>query len=406
MFALAMPMTIGAMGLGFEVVNWYMSQRAMQNAADAAVLAAASNAGANYDAEARAVAAQYGFATGVAVHNNIPCPGGDDTGCYQVTISGSVPLFLSPVVGFMGSGKGQQALSATAIATRGTVQRDYCILALAGSGTVGISTNGAPATNLAGCSIKSNTSGSCTNNLGADYGDTVGSNNGCGVRENSGVAPSSDAYVGLASSIASNPCSSYPQETANKPLPATNLWSGAKSLSGNVIICGDLQLTGNVTIRAPTGAVLVIENGRLDTNGFTLQTVSGSALTVVFSGTNQGGYIHAPTGNGTLDIAAPTTGPWSGIALYQDPKLTSGVDLSAAGTGPTWKITGLGYFPHAGVTLSGAVSNSTYGESCFAIVVDNIVIESSGDILPKGSCPAAGLSMPSGTAPARGVLVG
>src|ERR1700742_4096800 len=78
LFALAMPVLIGAMGLGFEVVNWYMTQRAMQNAADAAVLAAASNAGANYDVEARAVAAQYGFATGVTVNNNIPCPGDDD----------------------------------------------------------------------------------------------------------------------------------------------------------------------------------------------------------------------------------------------------------------------------------------------------------------------------------------
>ena len=399
-----MPMIIGAMGIGFEVVNWYMSQRAMQNAADAAVLAAASNAGANYDAEARAVAAQYGFATGVAVNNNAPCPDGD-TGCYQVTISGAVPLFLSPVLGYIGNGNGRQVISATAIASRGTVQREYCILALAGSGAVGINTSGDPATDLAGCSIKSNTSAHCGENLGADYGDTVGTNVGCGVRENSGVPHSSDPYAGLASNISSNPCSSYPQVTGKRPLPASNLWSGARSLSGNVIVCGDLKLIGNVTIRAPTGAVLVIENGRVDTNGFTLQTASGSALTVVFSGTIQGGYIHVPTGNGTLDITAPDTGPWSGIALYQDPKLTSGVDLSAAGSGPTWKITGLGYFPRANVTLSGAVNKSTYGASCFAIVVDNIIIEGSGDILPKGSCPAAGLSMPSGTAPARGLLV-
>src|SRR5262249_40371153 len=99
LFALCMPLIIGAMGLGFEVANWYMTQRAMQNAADAAVLAAASNAGTNYDAEARAVAAQYGFTTGVAVGSNAICPGGART-CYQVTIAGSVPLFLSPVIGF------------------------------------------------------------------------------------------------------------------------------------------------------------------------------------------------------------------------------------------------------------------------------------------------------------------
>ena len=60
-FALAMPMLIGGLGVGFEISNWYLVQRGMQNAADAAVLAAASNAGANFDVEGTAVAAQFGL---------------------------------------------------------------------------------------------------------------------------------------------------------------------------------------------------------------------------------------------------------------------------------------------------------------------------------------------------------
>ncbi len=59
---------VGALGIGFEVSNWYMNGRGMQNAADAAALAAATNGGANYDVEAKAVAAQYGFVDGA---NNI-----------------------------------------------------------------------------------------------------------------------------------------------------------------------------------------------------------------------------------------------------------------------------------------------------------------------------------------------
>src|SRR3990167_5452827 len=65
LFALTMPMLIGGLGVGFEVSHWYLVQRAMQNAADAAVLAAASNAGANYDVEGMAVSAQNGFDNGV-----------------------------------------------------------------------------------------------------------------------------------------------------------------------------------------------------------------------------------------------------------------------------------------------------------------------------------------------------
>jgi hypothetical protein len=85
--------------------------------------------------------------------------------------------------------------------------------------------------------------------------------------------------------------------------------------------CGDQMLTADVTINAPVGspAVLIVENGQLDLNGHTLTTSSGSAVTVVFSGTN-GSYVHAPTDNtngagGALNITAPTSGPWSGALV-------------------------------------------------------------------------------------------
>src|SRR5260370_33640655 len=45
---------IGALAIGFEVSNWYMTTRGMQNAADAATLAAATNGGCNYDVQANA----------------------------------------------------------------------------------------------------------------------------------------------------------------------------------------------------------------------------------------------------------------------------------------------------------------------------------------------------------------
>ena len=64
--ALALPALIGAMGLAAEVSYWRSHRRAMQNAADASVIAAATNGGSNYVAEGQAVAAQYGFTDGAA----------------------------------------------------------------------------------------------------------------------------------------------------------------------------------------------------------------------------------------------------------------------------------------------------------------------------------------------------
>src|SRR5258705_1229397 len=52
---------VGALGLGFEVSNWYMTTRGMQNAADAAAIAAATNGGAHLDVEAQDVSARYGL---------------------------------------------------------------------------------------------------------------------------------------------------------------------------------------------------------------------------------------------------------------------------------------------------------------------------------------------------------
>jgi len=147
-----------------------------------------------------------------------------------------------------------------------------------------------------------------------------------------------------------------------------------------------------VTTASP-GSVLVIENGQLDTNGVTLKTAANSALTIIFSGT-AGSYTHAPTGGGTLDFPAPTSGTWQGIAIYQDPALTTGVDISAAGNSPTWDITGVVYLPHSSVTFSGAVNKSSNGASCFELVVDNITINGTGSILAHGGCAAAGVTLP------------
>ena len=177
------------------------------------------------------------------------------------------------------------------------------------------------------------------------------------------------------------------------------------------------MLTGivNVTVNNGNGgsAVLIIENGQLDLNGFTFgMATQNDALTIVFTGSNSGGYTHAPTDNtngnsGVLDIAAPTSGPWSGVAIYQDPTLTSGVDVSAAGNSPQWKVTGLIYMPHASLTLKGAINKASFGGQCVVMVADNFQISGTGGILQTdiGQCAQAGLHMPTAVIPGGAKLV-
>ena len=396
---------VGILGIGFEVSNWYMVTRSMQNAADAATLAAATNGGANYDVEAKAVAAQYGFVDGtntvsVAATNTAACPDGSGNFCYRVTITGSVPLLVSQVVGFKGdaAANGTMKLSSLAVATAG--KQDVCLLALASSGVAqGIRTNGAPTGSMNGCDSLSNTGAQCNgHNLGLGISFAVGSNNGCGARQVSSP-PLADPYAYLASNIpaVSSPC--------DGSIPSHFLPSGSLSLSaGPTVVKGDQILTGDTVINTPLGqpAVLIIENGQLDLAKHNLTSSNGSAVTIVFSGTN-GTCNHtlANNGHGTggaIDIAAPgpNSGPWSGVAIYQAPNLTSGVDVSAAGNSPTWNISGLIYMPHATITLKGAIDKSNVGKSCVVLVADNFQISGTGGILKSdvGQCAQAGLKPP------------
>lgn len=435
MAALAFPILLATFGIGFEVSNWYLRSRAMQNAADAAVIAAASDNGPNYAVEALAVAADYGFINGsnnvaVTVSNTATCPTEPDVNppCYRVTITSMLPLVLTELVGYSGNaslnGAREVRLTSAATANVVTVQQPVCLLGL-DTGGEAIRTNGAPNANFSGCTVMSDSAADCNgSNLQATIGIAHGANGGCGITEYSDIPLLADPYATLASNIPgdlSSRCSnSYPQESSHgSTWSGGTAWSGLMTLSGiasltgNTLVCGDLRLTGDVTIDAPDGAVLYIENGQLDLQGHTFRTADGSAVTLVFTG-NNGNYIHGPTDNsggstGVLDIQAPKGGAFPGVAIYQDPSLTSGVNVSYAGNSPTWDITGLVYMPHANVKISGAVNKSSDGAVCFVMVADDITIDGTASIYqqsPNGNgCKDAGLNMPAASIPGRAKLV-
>jgi hypothetical protein len=410
---------IGIVGLAIDLGMWYRTDRALQNASDAAAIAAsqAANGAGSYRSEAKAVAAQYGFVDGtggitVTAVDSQTCPDGE-TDCYKVTIAqSSAPLFFSAVLGISAP-----ALSGAAMASSAGTQIN-CLLALAGlpgqSSKDGIRGDGTGHANMAGCRVMSDNNARCTGQgLGASYGDAHGASSGCGQTNTPNVPQVADPYSSLSSHIPANPCNAgnYSWEPTKQHDPALspiNIWgpgggstpttlTDTPTIANHGIVCGDLQLTTDITLTtASPGSLLVIENGNLDTNGHLLKTASGSALTIIFSGT-AGSYNHGiidSTNSGTLDFMAPTSGTWSGIAIYQDPNLTTGVDISYAGNNPTWKITGVTYLPHSSVRFSGAVSKSSNGANCFLMVADNVLINGTANIAEIGECPLAGVTLP------------
>ncbi|HEV2363874.1 MAG TPA: pilus assembly protein TadG-related protein [Caulobacteraceae bacterium] len=418
---------LGAAAMGTEAANWFFTQRAMQNAADSAVLAAATNGqtasqtsgGTTQDEfqwEGQSVSSKYGFTDGasnttVTVANAQTCPDGT-TVCYKVTITRHVPLWLSQIVGYHGNytfSDGSYGTTIQAVALAGPViaQSPLCLLSLDTSGAnPAMTTNGSPTANLTGCSGQSNGAADCHgHNLGLDSFSSTGTDSGCGNIQVSNAPAVSDPFASLATNIPSDPCGgSYQQEpsghgshSTGAPLVAPNTPSGAVTWGAVQTFCGDVQLQGNVTIDSNT--TIVIYNGQLDTNGFTIQTASGYGDTIVFTGSNtftESGTTYTPThtltGGGVVDIAAPSSGTWDGVSIYTDPSLTSGVDMSAAGNSPTLDLSGVLYMPHSSITLSGAINHATHGLSCFLLVDDNLTINGTGSIFsnPQGQCAQAG----------------
>lgn len=422
MFALLLIPIAGSIAYAVELGGMYYVQRSIQNAADAAAIAAASNnnqteIGTLPQMEARAAAQPFGYVHGdgdqTVTAALTTCPTGVDAGgiCYEAVVTDTFPLSFSRLVGFFGTdGTGSQLISARAVAiANGTIgggDQTLCAWTLS-SETNSFTSNGGPRPDLDGCSLLSNGGMTCNgHDLGADYGIAAGTSSGCGSEQVSDAEPKEDPYAARKTNIPANPCGgTYHQLTgngqtktvnaANRIAAGTPAWSGTER-----VFCGDVQLQGNVTLTGTT--TLVIENGRLDLRGWELKTASGAKATIVYTGNNGASYHHYPMSSGgpsagpspIIDIVAPSSGPWKDIAMYGDPDVTTNTDFTYAGNSPAWEITGIVYFPNSDVTFSGVVNKASDGTDCFVLVTYTLLVNGTAQIFENTGCGAAGIEPP------------
>lgn len=463
MVALMFVPILGIMGLAAEASSWMLTGRAMQNAADAAVIAAAntayqecllyeannnsttctSNTNTNYVYTGKAVTSNYGFSDGsgnvsVSVATTT-CPTGNSAittslPCYKVAVSKTLPIFLVKVVGYNGNSNGSQLITSQAIAGAVTnVPSPLCLLALGtyvGNGANGYAFNssGGQSINLAGCPVGAMGNMKCDgSNLGAPYGvatGTDGGSAGCGVVGLNGQSIT-NPYSNLASNVPANTCSTYSLQTVS----STDL-----SSPGTKIFCGSVTLPSGTNTISGGDHVWVIENGILNMNGATLQTAAESGVVIIFTspsttklnqylfdnnssntpgvsttynlGANNwnAGYI---AGSGTLNISSPSSGAWKGMTLYQDPtpwpttgnNKTYNWTYNGASSGFVIDLSGVMYMPNANMTINGAFAKASSGYECF-VLVTNTMTSNGG----SGNMLAPNLSDPTKQCPQQGVV--
>jgi Flp pilus assembly protein TadG len=420
MTALLIVPIAGAIAYAVELGSWQYMQRSAQNAADSAALAAATVAdtggSTTAEMEARGAAKKHGFtngANGVAVTAaTTACPSGMVAGstCYEAVVTTSMPFTFASLIGFTGSGGGRQNIAARSVsvvaggAGGGGPVNDVCIWTFSH-----LNTDGTPQADLNGCAILSEGNMICSGNgVEADFAVAAGTITGpCADPEDGTNIPNAtdlpeDPYAAAANSIPANPCGgSYPKHDKGN-VGAGNQISGSRS--GEILLCGDVKLTGNVTLTG-NATKLVIYNGRLDLNRFTLKTAAGASATVIFSGTTASDYQKFPvdagtgSGSGILEIEAPTgnpSDPWNGIAIYQDPRMgDNGVDFIYTGNKPAWKVSGVMYFPYSDTDFRGIVDKADDGVYCQILVAYTVRVSGTGKVIGDVSgCEAAGIDPP------------
>lgn len=233
--------------------------------------------------------------------------------------------------------------------------------------------NGAPKVDLSGCTLRSNKSMKCNGGgIGAYASIAVGDVTKC-PNPIPHSRPIPDIYKVLQDEIE--------LKCGASVLGAT--WSAGDAPSGpamivtqragykQVNVCGPLTLSGSGDLTPANSTedwLIIVENGSLILS--TDADVAFHRTTLVLSGETGDHHVEFPSGTGKLASLAVSsaigeTNPWRGIAIYQDPRLTTGVDLDW-GPGATFTFDGVAYFPNAAFLLSGVAQ--TGPSACSKIV--------------------------------------
>ena len=372
-FAITLPILMGAAGLGVETSYWYFRSLQLQSSADAAAFAGELEklAGSDFDtieatAQESAVSNGFEVATG-EIEVSTPPSSGPNTAqnAVEVILEQTLPRYFTAMFS-----DEPLALKARAVA-RGTVASKACLLALNPSASKAVLFAGSTDLKLTACAVMSNSTAadavkvqgsakvavSCLISAGGiDLGGTLTTT--C-ASQLTHVLPASDPFASLPTPAATSPCKS----TSGSPLqPGT--------------YCSGLTLKNTVALNA---GVYVIQGGDLKVNANAI--VTGTGVTIYLDC----GSKVSMNGTAKVQLSAPTTGAYSGILFYGDRACTSGSN-TFNGTADSL-LTGALYFAQQDVNYLGNFSGAG---GCSQVVAGTI--QWSGSSTIKQDCTSLGMA--------------
>ena len=276
---------------------------------------------------------------------NTPPASGPNAGNYAVT-EGILELRQQPMLTrvFRGDAYTIRARS-VGIAGSGSTG---CVLALNTTASPAITVNGNSAVSMSACSVYSNSN--AANSINTSGGGSLVANDFFSV----GGIDASTTIVGAKHPYdkpIADPYAGLPITTIN--CPATRLPS---VITGPATIlpgayCNGLKLkSGNITLAA--GAYIVVGGAFEVMNNATVDATAG--VTIITAMYNNCLYSSSMSGGASLNLVAPRTGTYAGVAFYADRNIPTYVNIDNGFIGQAnMLITGAIYAPTSAVTCAG-----------------------------------------------------
>ena len=380
--AITLPMLIGAAGIGLDTVQWTLTQRELQRAADSAAIAGAYARLQNNDVNAASTLSltrdgQTGNGI-VPVIENAPTVGAyqGDNSAVRVLLTRQQTLPFSSL--FMNAGPTIGVEATAAAMSNG----DYCVISLESTTATGITMQGNATVNL-GCGMATNSQASnavigggssliTASPLAAVGGITPSSNFASGTELLPGSIAQRDPYSHLPQPDVSN-CGGNTLNVGSNQTRSVNNASG-------VTCFRDIRIQGNVTF-AP--GVYIID-GSFDVGA--QARVTGTGVTFILSSSTAAtspSSIGQVTINGgaTMQLSAPTSGTYAGVLFYQDRRAPN-IDGNRINGNSSSFFQGAFYFPSQGMDFNGTTGMST---ECVQIAARRVTFIGNSSIVNR--CP-------------------
>jgi Flp pilus assembly protein TadG len=402
--AAAMPLLIAGAGFAIDTVQMSLTRRVLQRAADSAALAGAYGINQNPSSTGTT---RTGYATAavtrdLAINSDLtlygtpvvqsapatgPYAGNNDAVRVQISAQRSLSFFS-----FFNSAPVTLTTEATAMLVR---DGEFCLLALEDGTDPGVTASGNAEINI-GCGISTNSRSTTAITAGGSssvtatpimaVGGVPASTHFNGSTLVPYAAVQSDPFANLPTPAPTNcvaPPDIGPQATIDIG-PSTPGWNAT---DGSICLNG-LDVKGNLNF--PSGATVYINGGELSF-GSQAHVTQGlnTGVTFILTSTNATSDPSSVAtlnmnGGADLDINAPTSGPYSGVAFYEDRRAPIGRTIRYNGNSSS-TINGAMYFPRSYFSYLG---NASTAATCIQLIARRLEFSGSGSI--QNSCPSSG----------------